>query len=151
MPRIYPGSTPDKCSDILVQIDNAGRPVYNGSDKSIAGSDAGKICCFRRIIMKKITALLLGLLLLCSAAACAEETLPYLTTEDQDAYYSTTLLTVESYPQVCISPYSSYQLFSRGSTSAHIHYFLNHIGNRDLYVFDFVFLEIFFYFDSLVR
>ena len=111
MPRIFPVSPPGNCSDILAQIDNDGRPVYNGSDKSIAGSDAGKICCFRRIIMKNITALLLGLVLLCSAAACAEETLPYLTTEDQDAYINTTLLSEDSYPQVCISPFSSYQLF----------------------------------------
>ena len=66
--------------------------------------------------MKKLIAVLLVLMQLCSVAACAEEALPWLETEDQDAYYSTTLLTVESYPQVCISPFSSYQLFSRGST-----------------------------------
>ncbi len=66
--------------------------------------------------MRKIIALILGLVLLCSAAACGEESLPWLETEDQDAYFSTTLLSEESYPRICISPFSTYQLFGRGNT-----------------------------------
>ena len=66
--------------------------------------------------MKKLTAILLGLVLLCSAAlaGAAEGTaeLPYLETESQDVYLSSTVLTEASYPQVCISPYGEYGLFS---------------------------------------
>ena len=65
--------------------------------------------------MKKLTAMLLGLALLCCAAlAGAEEAaeLPYLETESQDVYISDTVLTEASYPQVCISPYSAYDLFA---------------------------------------
>ena len=76
--------------------------------------------------MKKLIALLLGLILLCCAAAAfAGETtseataqeepaeLPYMETEPQDVYISDTVLTEASYPQVCISPYGAYSLFSR--------------------------------------
>ena len=66
--------------------------------------------------MKKLTAMLLGLVLLCCAAlAVAEEAveLPYMETEAQDVYIGDTVLTEASYPQVCISPYSAYSLFSR--------------------------------------
>ena len=62
--------------------------------------------------MKKLLALLMGLMLLCGiAAAHAEAELPYLETVDQDMYINQTLLTAESYPQVCISPFSAYSLF----------------------------------------
>lgn len=92
--------------------------------------------------MKKIIAMLLGLMLLCcavftAAGAATEDTkapaegaeaaevtetaetpaegaeLPYIESEDQDVYISATVLTEASYPQVCISPYSSYELFAR--------------------------------------
>ncbi len=66
--------------------------------------------------MKKITAMLLGLaLLFCAVLAGAEgdTELPYLETESQDVYISDTVLTEASYPQVCISPYSAYDLFAR--------------------------------------
>lgn len=66
--------------------------------------------------MKKLTAILLGLVLLSFAAlaGAAEGTaeLPYLETESQDVYLSSTVLTEASYPQVCISPYGEYGLFS---------------------------------------
>ena len=62
--------------------------------------------------MKKLTAILLGLVLLCSAAlaGAAEGTAepPYLETESQDVYLSSTVLTEASYPQACISPYGAY-------------------------------------------
>ncbi|QUC66304.1 hypothetical protein [Aristaeella hokkaidonensis] len=62
--------------------------------------------------MKKLLALLMGLMLLCGiAAASAEAELPYLETVDQNMYFNKTLLTSESYPQVCISPFSAYSLF----------------------------------------
>lgn len=61
--------------------------------------------------MKKLIAVLMGLMLLCGAAAGAEEALPYLETQDQNVYFGSTLLTEGSYPQVCISPYSTYALF----------------------------------------
>ena len=62
--------------------------------------------------MKKLLALLMSLMLLCGiAAANAEAELPYLETVDQDMYINQTLLTAESYPQVCISPFSAYSLF----------------------------------------
>ena len=89
--------------------------------------------------MKKTLALLLGLtLLFCgvlpaafaateTAEAPAEEAetteaaetaeasedaeLPYIETESQDIYLSATVLTEASYPQICISPYGSYELF----------------------------------------
>jgi len=83
--------------------------------------------------MKKTIAMLLGLVLLfCAvftvAGAATEETkapaegaetpaedagLRYIESEDQDVYISATVLTEDSYPQVCISPYGSYDLFSR--------------------------------------
>ena len=66
--------------------------------------------------MKKLTAMLLGLALLCCAVfAVAEDAaeLPYLETESQDVYLSATVLTEASYPMVCISPYGTYDLFSR--------------------------------------
>ena len=64
----------------------------------------------RRI--KKMKKLLALLMLLCGiAAANAESELPYLETVDQDMYINQTLLTNESYPQVCISPFSAYSLF----------------------------------------
>ena len=62
--------------------------------------------------MKKLFALLMSLMLLCGiAAANAEDELPYLETVDQNMYFNKTLLTAESYPQVCISPFSAYSLF----------------------------------------
>ena len=62
--------------------------------------------------MKKLLALLMVLMLLCGvAAANAEAELPYLETVDQNMYFNKTLLTNESYPQVCISPFSAYSLF----------------------------------------
>ena len=62
--------------------------------------------------MKKLLALLMSLMLLCGiAAANAEAELPYLETVDQNMYFNKTLLTAESYPQVCISPFSAYSLF----------------------------------------
>ena len=62
--------------------------------------------------MKKLLALLMGLILLCGiAAANAESELPYLETVDQNMYFNKTLLTNESYPQVCISPFSAFSLF----------------------------------------
>ena len=65
--------------------------------------------------MKKLLSVLLGIALLCCAfAAAAEATeLPYLETEDQDVYLSSTVLTEASYPKICITPYSEYNLFER--------------------------------------
>lgn len=61
--------------------------------------------------MKRLIAVLTGLVMLCGiAAACAEETLPYLETQNQDVYINSTILTEASYPQVCISPYSAYSI-----------------------------------------
>ena len=65
--------------------------------------------------MKKWIALLLGMMLLFSAAACAEGELPYLETEDLDSYINTTLLSEQSYPQVCISPFYAHSLFGGDS------------------------------------
>ena len=68
--------------------------------------------------MKKLTAVLLGLIMLCCIALAGAEAaeLPYLETEGQDVYLSDTVLTEASYPQVCISPYSAYDLFTRSKS-----------------------------------
>ena len=68
--------------------------------------------------MKRLIAMLLGLALLCGAAlAGAEETagLPMLEAGLLKNYYTGISLTAESYPQVCISPYSSGGLFESDS------------------------------------
>ena len=62
--------------------------------------------------MKRFIAILLDLVMLCCGVAAGEGTeLPYMETENQDVYVNTTLLTESSYPQVCVSPYTAYDLF----------------------------------------
>ncbi len=57
--------------------------------------------------MKKITALLLMLLMLLSALPALGEGALYLRQEPQDAYTDVALISLESYPQVCIAPYEN--------------------------------------------
>lgn len=58
--------------------------------------------------MKHVKLLTLALLILALAlpmGAVAEEGLPFMQEMSQDIYISTTLLTTETYPEVCLSPY----------------------------------------------
>lgn len=61
--------------------------------------------------MKRIIALLLALLLFASVSAFAEEGL-YIRQLPQYKYVLDFVLTPESYPEVCLSPYSSYKFFT---------------------------------------
>ena len=61
--------------------------------------------------MKKIIALLLALLLFASVSASAEEGI-YVRQLPQYKYILEFLLTPESYPEVCLSPYSTYKFFT---------------------------------------
>ncbi len=68
--------------------------------------------------MKKLVALVLALLMLLSVTviAQAEEEL-YLRQLPQYAYYSESILTWESYPEIRVAPYYAYQFFSNSSYS----------------------------------
>ena len=62
--------------------------------------------------MKRILSMIAGIILLCAVSAAGEAAeRPWLETVNQDVYVNTTLLTEESYPQVCVSPYPAYYLF----------------------------------------
>lgn len=56
--------------------------------------------------LKPTLALLLSLVTLATACAATAEGLPYMEQLSQDLYFNTSLLTTDSYPEVCVSPYS---------------------------------------------
>ena len=55
--------------------------------------------------LRPLIAILLSLALLLTACAAFAEELPYLEQLSQNTYINTSLLTTESYPEVCIAPY----------------------------------------------
>ena len=61
--------------------------------------------------MRKIIALLLALLLFASVSASAEGGI-YIRQLPQYQYILECLLTPESYPEICLSPYSTYRFFT---------------------------------------
>ena len=89
-------------------LDFRGEAWYS-VDKQTAGKGLGR--------MKRIISLLLGILLLCGISiAAAEDALPYLEMFENDVPYRRyVLFTPESYPQVCISPYSASRLYDWNS------------------------------------